>query len=193
VGTSQNIARNAFAALPLTLRCTAGGVAASQRRTAASGRATGATDKWIGLIDDQAFFDKNETKKRPMSPCMFPGVGVIHGGTYRWQLTSALSIINRATGVGLALGMSGVAVILAGGGPGTADALLQWGAATVPGPLIFAGKFVMAWPFAYHFANGIRHLMWDTASGLDLDTVYKTGWTVLTISSIASVAMVVGL
>lgn len=94
-----------------------------------------------------------------MSPCMFPGVGVIHGGTYRWQLTSALSIINRATGVGLALGMSGVAVILAGGGPGTADALLQWGAATVPGPLIFAGKFVMAWPFAYHFANGIRHLV----------------------------------
>lgn len=90
---------------------------------------------------------------------MFPGVGIIHGGTYRWQLTSALSIINRATGVGLALGMSGVAVILVGGGPGTAEALLQWGAATVPGPLIFAGKFVMAWPFAYHFANGMRHLV----------------------------------
>lgn len=124
---------------------------------------------------------------------MFPGVGMIHGGTYRWQLTSALSIINRVTGVGLALGTSGVAVILAAYGPGTADALLQWGAATVPGPLIFAGKFIMAWPFAFHFANGIRHLSWDTASGLDLDTVYKTGWTVLGVSTIASIGLVVGL
>jgi hypothetical protein len=31
---------------------------------------------------------------------MFPGVGMIHGGTYRWQLTSALSVLTRITGCG---------------------------------------------------------------------------------------------
>jgi succinate dehydrogenase (ubiquinone) cytochrome b560 subunit len=28
-------------------------------------------------------------------------------------------------------------------------------------------KFLVAWPFSFHCINGIRHLIWDTATGFD--------------------------
>jgi succinate dehydrogenase (ubiquinone) cytochrome b560 subunit len=45
--------------------------------------------------------------------------------------------------------------------------------------VIWAGKFIIAWPLAFHTGNGIRHLMWDSGRGLDLDMVYKSGWFML--------------
>ena len=40
-----------------------------------------------------------QTRSRPLSPFLFPPTG-----TYRWQLTSAMSILHRVTGVALANG-----------------------------------------------------------------------------------------
>lgn len=48
--------------------------------------------KWVGLIDDQDFFKKNDELKRPMSP---------HLTIYQPQLTSLLSITHRGTGIAL--------------------------------------------------------------------------------------------
>jgi succinate dehydrogenase / fumarate reductase cytochrome b subunit len=33
--------------------------------------------------------------------------------------------------------------------------------------------------FYYHLLNGIRHLLWDTGWGFELDTAYKTGYAVV--------------
>ncbi len=38
----------------------------------------------------------------------------------------------------------------------------------------------------YHLCNGIRHLFWDAGLGLDLKTVYASGWSVLAASIVLS-------
>jgi succinate dehydrogenase / fumarate reductase cytochrome b subunit len=40
----------------------------------------------------------------------------------------------------------------------------------------------------YHLANGIRHLWWDTGRGLDLPSVYRSGYAVLAFTAVASLA-----
>lgn len=37
---------------------------------------------------------------------------------------------------------------------------------TVPEGLKMVGKFVVAWPFAYHAVNGVKQLMWDRVVGI---------------------------
>jgi succinate dehydrogenase / fumarate reductase cytochrome b subunit len=109
--------------------------------------------------------------KRPLSPFMI-------GPYYRPQITSMMSIAHRLTGIGLVLG---------------ATLIVWWFLAAAAGPESFARAdgFLTSWfavllvlipslaAFWYHFLNGIRHLLWDTGYGLDIPTVYKTGYAVL--------------
>lgn len=44
---------------------------------------------------------------------------------------------------------------------------------------LFLAKVIIAAPFGYHFANGLRHLYWDTAKGLTIKEVYSTGYAML--------------
>lgn len=37
-------------------------------------------------------------------------------------------------------------------------------------------KFLLAWPFAFHSINGIRHLVWDTGVGFAKGGLISTGW-----------------
>eukprot|EP00036_Acanthoecidae_sp_10tr_P008500 CAMPEP_0182915206 /NCGR_PEP_ID=MMETSP0105_2-20130417/175_1 /TAXON_ID=81532 ORGANISM="Acanthoeca-like sp., Strain 10tr" /NCGR_SAMPLE_ID=MMETSP0105_2 /ASSEMBLY_ACC=CAM_ASM_000205 /LENGTH=178 /DNA_ID=CAMNT_0025052043 /DNA_START=16 /DNA_END=552 /DNA_ORIENTATION=+ len=139
------------------------------------------SSKWVGLIEDQKFFDKNKKMNRPMSP---------HLTIYRPQLTSILSITHRGTGVGLTLGMSAAGIALgtqAFGGP----PLEYWLdiAQTYPSWMITGAKFTIAWPFAYHFANGIRHLFWDMGYGFNLKVLYQSGWGVVGIATVAAAAI----
>ena len=49
------------------------------------------------------------------------------------------------------------------------------------------GKVLLVfWSFSlfYHWANGIRHLLWDIGWGYDIDRVYMTGWIVVSVSVI---------
>jgi succinate dehydrogenase / fumarate reductase cytochrome b subunit len=105
---------------------------------------------------------------RPLSP---------HLQIYRWQLTSVLSILHRLTGIALAVG---------------AILLVSWLGAAADGPDSYAGfqaflgswiglVLLFGWTVAlfYHSCNGIRHLWWDTGRGLELKSVYLSGWTVL--------------
>ena len=39
----------------------------------------------------------------------------------------------------------------------------------------------------YHLCNGHRHLWWDTGSGLDLRSVYLSGWAVLAGTAILTI------
>ncbi len=101
---------------------------------------------------------------RPLSP---------HLQVYKPQITSMMSILHRATGVGMLVG---------------AIAIVWWLLAAATGPDYFAfvdgvltswiGTLVMlgcAWALCYHLANGIRHLIWDMGLGFELEMVTKTG------------------
>ena len=114
--------------------------------------------------------------ERPLSP---------HLQVYRWQLTSVLSILHRATGVALSLG---------------AILLVLWLIGAAAAPDLYAGVqwFLGSWlglvllfgwtaSLFYHLCNGVRHLWWDTGQGLDLPAVYASGWTVLAATAILTV------
>ena len=116
--------------------------------------------------------------QRPLSP---------HLQVYRPQLTSVLSISHRATGMLLALGTLG---------------LVYWLVALASGPAAFRGAqshfaawygqaLLVVWSFAlfYHLCNGIRHLFWDAGYGFELRQVYASGWVVVIVSVLLTVAV----
>ena len=121
--------------------------------------------------------------ERPLSP---------HLQVYKPQLTSVLSIIHRLTGVGLAVGTLFLTwwLIAAAMGP-EAFAFTQWFYGSWLGYLVLLGFSVSLF---YHLCNGIRHLFWDAGYGFEIETLYRSGWTVLaaTVALTAS-AWIVGL
>jgi succinate dehydrogenase / fumarate reductase cytochrome b subunit len=113
---------------------------------------------------------------QPLSP---------HLGIYRWQLTSVLSILHRATGIALAVG----AILLvswigaASDGP-ESFAKMQWFLASPFGLILMFGWTVALF---YHLCNGVRHLVWDTGRGLDLKSVYASGYAVLATTAVLTI------
>ena len=105
---------------------------------------------------------------RPISP---------HLQVYRWQLTSVLSILHRATGVALSVGTILLVwwLVAAAEGP-EAYAKVQGFLGSWPGLVVLFGWSVALF---YHLCNGLRHLWWDTGHGLELRSVYAGGWAVL--------------
>ncbi len=88
-----------------------------------------------------------------------------------------LSILHRATGVGLAFG---------------AIMMTLWLLAAMCGEQSFASFHVFAhsfigqllllgWLFAFifHFFNGLRHLVWDAGRGIDIKNAKRSGQIVL--------------
>ncbi len=116
--------------------------------------------------------------ERPLSP---------HLQVYRLPLVAWLSIIHRGTGVVLALGAFGIAYWLhrAAGDAGRYEELR----ALLMAPLGQLVLFGFAFALFYHLLNGIRHLGWDAGWGLDLKTTYLTGWTVIALSLLATLAL----
>ncbi|XP_052871548.1 succinate dehydrogenase cytochrome b560 subunit, mitochondrial-like [Anopheles cruzii] len=51
-------------------------------------------------------------------------------------------------------------------------------------PTLIALKFMIAYPFAYHTVNGVRHLFWDLGKFLTIKEVYTTGYTMLGVSGV---------
>ena len=106
-------------------------------------------------------------KQRPVAP---------HLQIWRWTLPLALSIVHRMTGAALYLGTALLVwwLVAAAIGPDqfeTAQAVFSsW-----LGLLILFG---FSWALFQHLLGGLRHLMWDTGYGLDLPTVFASGWVV---------------
>ncbi len=105
---------------------------------------------------------------RPLSP---------HLQIYRPQLNSMTSILTRITGNALIVGTLLVVwwLLAAATGPdyfATADAVLtSWF-----GDLVLT---LSLWALWYHALAGVRHLIWDTGRGLDLETADKLSWAVI--------------
>lgn len=121
--------------------------------------------------------------ERPLSP---------HLEIYKPQLTMVLSITHRFTGVGLAVGTLFLTwwLIAAAMGP-EAYAFTQWIYGTWLGYLVLFGFSVSLF---YHLCNGIRHLFWDVGLGYEIETVYRSGWSVVAATAVLTfAAWVIGL
>ena len=102
--------------------------------------------------------------ERPLSP---------HLGIYKWQITMVMSILHRATGVFLSIGLLMLTcwlLAIATGSNEYAQVLDFF--RSIIGRLLLIG-----WSFAffYHFCNGIRHLFWDSGRGFEIEQVKKSG------------------
>tara|TARA_R110002096_G_scaffold152214_6_gene315217 strand:- start:596 stop:982 length:387 start_codon:yes stop_codon:yes gene_type:complete len=116
---------------------------------------------------------------RPLSP---------HLQIYRPQLTSTLSITHRATGIVLSLGAVVLTYwLLALAGGETSYAAARGLLGSLPGLLALAA---WAFSFYYHLCNGVRHLFWDIGVGFELKSVYASGYTVIGVSVVLTLATI---
>ncbi len=105
---------------------------------------------------------------------------------YRPQLTSVLSIANRITGVFLSVAAVGLVVwlVAASIGPHAFAAAQSVLASAIGQIVLFAATFA----FFLHFCGGIRHLFWDAGYGFELSAIYASGWAVVGLSIILTLA-----
>ncbi len=107
--------------------------------------------------------------RRPLSP---------HLQVYDMlQMTSALSISHRITGVAWSIGSIVMVWWLAAAASGPeAFATVQWFLGSFVGIIFLMGLTATVW---FHTLAGIRHLIWDAGHGYDMPSVYRSGWMVL--------------
>ena len=113
---------------------------------------------------------------RPLSP---------HLQVYRWQVTMALSILHRITGVGLGLGLLLLTwwLVAAASGPEYfefVDGIMT----SIIGRLIMFG-FTLA--LFLHMCNGIRHLVWDAGYGFEIASARASSWVVIAAAIVLAV------
>lgn len=115
---------------------------------------------------------------RPLSP---------HLQVWRWHITMLTSILTRLTGVGITLGIFGVVIWLAAlaGGPSKFVTMEE----IVRSPVGQVLLFLMAIAAAFHFAAGVRHLVWDAGRGLHPQTANVTAWVALVFAVLAPVGL----
>ena len=105
---------------------------------------------------------------RPLSP---------HLSIYRPQLTSVTSILTRITGNALLLGaLLIVWWFLAASSSAEYFAVVDAIITSFVGDVVM---FLSLWALWYHALAGVRHLIWDNAIGLELETAEKLGWAVI--------------
>jgi succinate dehydrogenase / fumarate reductase cytochrome b subunit len=108
---------------------------------------------------------------RPLSP---------HISVYRWPITMTLSILHRATGIGMSLGLIFLSVWLMQTAAGPEQ--YQYFRAAMGSPL---GRILLiGWTFAFflHLGNGIRHFVWDTGRGFEKSQANASAWAALVLA-----------
>jgi len=119
----------------------------------------------------------NIERSRPQSPNI---------QIYRPQLTSVLSIANRITGVVSSIAAIGLVawLVAAATGPNAYAAVQSVLASTFGQIVLFGATFA----FFLHFCGGIRHVAWDAGYGFELRAIYASGWAVVAVSVVLTVA-----
>lgn len=113
--------------------------------------------------------------QRPLSP---------HLQIYRWELTMALSILHRVSGLLLSLGALFLVcwLLAAAAGPARFAAVHGFVASTTGQVLLFAWTLALF----FHLGNGIRHLFWDVGYGFSMPAARRSAWFVLVFSVAAT-------
>ena len=117
---------------------------------------------------------------RPISP---------HLTIYQPQMTWYLSSLHRISGVILGVGFYALTIAfgvstLFGLGLNTEN-LTAWYKQKIPTWMDWTAKAGVAYLFAFHIANGLRHLVWDLGKEVSNPGVIKTGWAVLALAAVA--------
>jgi succinate dehydrogenase / fumarate reductase cytochrome b subunit len=116
---------------------------------------------------------------RPLSP---------HLQVYRWGIGNSLSILHRATGVFLSVGLLVLScwlIATAIGGDAYGAVMELYGSVWFRVPL--AG---WAFCFFYHLANGVRHLFWDVGLGFERGSIRTSGIAVVVFAIVATAGYV---
>jgi succinate dehydrogenase / fumarate reductase, cytochrome b subunit len=108
--------------------------------------------------------------ERPLSPFMLPT-------WYRFQITSALSIVHRLTGIGLTVGSILLVwwLIATAAGGGICDGTHAF----IASPIGISLLFLWSVAFFYHLCSGVRHLVWDAGYGFEIRNAYRSGYAVI--------------
>lgn len=117
-------------------------------------------------------------RARPLSP---------HLQIYRWQITMAMSIFHRISGIVLSVGAFVLAwwlLAVAAGGDTYASA-----AECLASPLGRLALFGFSLALVYHLLNGIRHLLWDAGWGFAIPQVYRSGYVVAALTVVFTAAI----
>ena len=109
-------------------------------------------------------------------------------------MSSVLSSLERITGVLLSgslyvFGITYFASPYLGWDLSSASMAAAFGA--LPVAVKVAAKFCIAWPFAFHCFNGLRHLTWDTGRMITNRQVVKTGWIAVGATTLSAIALAV--
>ncbi|XP_066932981.1 succinate dehydrogenase cytochrome b560 subunit, mitochondrial-like [Clytia hemisphaerica] len=146
---------------------------ARQSRVSLSTSSVACQDVVRKIVPNEGFWDKNEQMKRPMSP---------HLTIYKFELPALMSGTHRATGFYLSgvIAAAGVAALVLPANLSSYVELVK----TLDLPLwvLMPAKASIVLPVVYHAINGVRHLAWDTGTGFEMGTLYKTGFVVGTLS-----------
>lgn len=115
---------------------------------------------------------------RPLSP---------HLQVYRPTINMVMSIVHRITGAALYFGTLIVAWVLvaAATGPAYFDFVVGL-LGTGLGKLVLIGY---TWALIHHLAGGVRHFIWDTGKGYDLETIDRLSWGTLLVSVFVTAAI----
>jgi succinate dehydrogenase / fumarate reductase cytochrome b subunit len=117
-------------------------------------------------------------RQRPLSP---------HLQIYRLQINMVMSILHRITGAAMYVGTVLLAgwLLAAATSPecfATANKLF----ASWPGMIVLVGY---SWALIHHALGGMRHFIWDTGAGLDIDTVDLLSWSTIVLSVLLTAAL----
>ncbi|MCO5064375.1 MAG: succinate dehydrogenase, cytochrome b556 subunit [Rhizobiaceae bacterium] len=115
-------------------------------------------------------------RARPISP---------HLSVYKPTITMTMSIVHRITGGALYFGtLLVVWWLIAAATNAPYFDFVSWLFGTWIGRLVLLGY---TWALIHHMLGGVRHLIWDTATGLEKHTASKIAWA----SLVASVAITI--
>ena len=123
------------------------------------------------------FVTQPNGRPRPLSP---------HLQIWRWHVTMLASILTRITGSALYVGMMLVVIWIAAlaSGPDAYDTFV----AVAGSPLGLLVWFGFTVALLYHFAAGVRHLIWDAGAALSPKSADALSWGSIAFGVIASLA-----
>jgi succinate dehydrogenase / fumarate reductase, cytochrome b subunit len=117
--------------------------------------------------------------QRPLSP---------HLTVYRmFRYTLFTSFANRLTGLALSLGLLVLIYWLMAVAGGTAA--YERAIAILSLPIFKVLYAALLFTFSYHLVAGVRHLVWDTARGMERHQSQRSAWIVITVSVLLTIAL----
>ena len=122
--------------------------------------------------------EAKRTIERPLSP---------HLSIYRPEINMVMSIVHRITGSALYFGTILLAAWLVAAAMGEEAFAFVNGLFAHPlGVLVLIGY---SWVLIHHMLGGVRHLIWDTGSALDIKSVETVCWMTIIGSLALTVAV----